>query len=600
MHTATLSRLRRPAIYGFALAFSLSLASAAFGQTDTAEDKKSTTAQIRELVTGLQTRRAELDQLAKKIEKNPDHATSVVMEKEISERREKYRRDVANLVKLVIGGEDAGADVAQGRAVAIEILEAEAPKMKETLAEQEKQMLALIDTAANGTPQEADEARTDLIGDISSSTRLLKYMKSNVDQRQQLGLDVESDTKHLTERLKARADVGVGLLKSTKEQIDELAKRPGIDADAEAQKELSTLRKQRDALAESLRTTADLMDQYGLDTSELRQSIISATGKLSQDILNKDVAAGLLESSAADAADWFRTNGAEIVFQLLTFLLILFVFWILARIARGTVRRVIERSKMQISSLARDFFIKMTSRTVMLLGFVIAIAQLGLEVGPLLAGLGIAGFIVGFALQDTLSNFASGLMILMYRPFDVGDAIEAAGVTGKVDQMNLVSTMVLTFDNQLLILPNKQVWGGIIRNITHQDTRRVDMTFGIGYSDDIQKAEEVLTAIVTSHEKVLKDPEPVVRLHTLGDSSMDFVVRPWSKTSDYWDVYWDVTREVKRRFDEEGISIPFPQRDVHIYQQAASGDGRDASDVQRSETETSAQTPMPVEEKDVS
>lgn len=598
MHTATLSRLPRPAIYGFALAFSLSLTSAAFGQTDTAEDKKSTTAQIRELVTGLETRRAELDQLAKKIEKNPDHATSVVMEKEISERREKYRRDVANLVKLVIGGEDAGADVAQGRAVAIESLEDEAPKMKETLAEQEKQMFALIDTAANGTPQEADKARTELIGDISSSTRLLKYMKSNVDQRQQLGLDVESDTKHLAERLKARADVGVGLLKSTKEQIDELAKRPGIDADAEAQKELSTLRKQRDALAESLRTTAALMDQYGLDTSELRQSIISATGKLSQDILNKDVAAGLLESSAADAADWFRTNGADIVFQLLTFLLILFAFWILSRIARGTVRRVIERSKMQISSLARDFFIKMTSRTVMLLGFLIAIAQLGVEVGPLLAGLGIAGFIVGFALQDTLSNFASGLMILMYRPFDVGDAIEAAGVTGKVDQMNLVSTMILTFDNQLLILPNKQVWGGIIRNITHQDTRRVDMTFGIGYSDDISKAEEVLTAIVTSHEKVLKDPEPVIRLHTLGDSSMDFIVRPWSKTSDYWDVYWDVTREVKRRFDEEGISIPFPQRDVHIYQQEASGNGADASDVQHSETETSAQTPIPVDEKD--
>jgi small conductance mechanosensitive channel len=305
-----------------------------------------------------------------------------------------------------------------------------------------------------------------------------------------------------------------------------------------------------------------------------------------------------LESSAADAADWFRTNGADIVFQLLTFLLILFAFWILSRIARGTVRRVIERSKMQISSLARDFFIKMTSRTVMLLGFLIAIAQLGVEVGPLLAGLGIAGFIVGFALQDTLSNFASGLMILMYRPFDVGDAIEAAGVTGKVDQMNLVSTMILTFDNQLLILPNKQVWGGIIRNITHQDTRRVDMTFGIGYSDDISKAEEVLTAIVTSHEKVLKDPEPVIRLHTLGDSSMDFIVRPWSKTSDYWDVYWDVTREVKRRFDEEGISIPFPQRDVHIYQQEASGNGADASDVQHSETETSAQTPIPVDEKD--
>ncbi|HSN83969.1 MAG TPA: mechanosensitive ion channel family protein, partial [Polyangiales bacterium] len=423
-------------------------------------------------------------------------------------------------------------------------------------------------------------------------TRLLKYLNSNIDQRKRLGLDVEADTAHLTKWLQARTDVGVGLLKGTKEQIDELAKRSGAEADVDAQKELPTLRKQRDALAENLRAAADLMDEHGLDTSELRQGIISATGKLSQDILNKDVAAGLVESAAADAADWFLTNGAEIVFQLLTFLLILFAFWVLSRIARGTVRRVIERSKLHMSSLARDFFIKMTSRTVMLLGLLIAIAQLGVEVGPLLAGLGIVGFIVGFALQDTLSNFASGMMILVYRPFDVGDAVEAGGVVGAVHQMNLVSTMILTFDNQLLVVPNKLVWGGIIRNITHQDKRRVDMTFGIGYSDDIPKAEEVLTAIVTSHEKVLKDPEPVVRLHTLGDSSMDFIVRPWSKTKDYWDVYWDVTREVKRRFDEEGISIPFPQRDVHIHRHGGSGDGAGASAAPHSETTTPAQTPI--------
>jgi small conductance mechanosensitive channel len=232
----------------------------------------------------------------------------------------------------------------------------------------------------------------------------------------------------------------------------------------------------------------------------------------------------------------------------------------------------------------------------MLIGIIIAVAQVGVEVGPVLAGLGIAGFVVGFALQDTLSNFASGLMILVYRPFDVGDAVEAAGVTGKVDQMNLVSTMILTFDNQLLIVPNKQVWGGIIRNITHQDKRRVDMTFGIGYSDDIPKAEKILTEIVTAHEKVLKDPEPVVRLHTLGESSVDFIVRPWSKTDEYWDVYWDVTREVKRRFDEEGISIPFPQRDVHIFHENGDGSGAAIEETQRSNTTTSSQTPVPSEQ----
>jgi small conductance mechanosensitive channel len=287
------------------------------------------------------------------------------------------------------------------------------------------------------------------------------------------------------------------------------------------------------------------------------------------------------------------------IFQILTFALILFAFWIAARVGRGVVRRGLSRSKLKISSLAREFFIKMTGRLIMLFGLIIAIAQLGIEVAPLLAGLGIAGFVVGFALQDTLSNFASGLMILVYRPFDVGDVIEAGGVMGKVDEMNLVSTMVLTFDNQLLVVPNKQIWGGVIRNVTHQDTRRVDMKFGIGYSDDIPKAEKVLEEILAGHEKVLADPEPVVRLHELADSSVNFVVRPWSKTEDYWDVYWDVTREVKRRFDADGISIPFPQRDVHVYRED-SGDTSGAGETQRSGTASTTQTVSPGEETDES
>ena len=261
-----------------------------------------------------------------------------------------------------------------------------------------------------------------------------------------------------------------------------MSERPGLDADPEAQTELADLREQRDLLAESQRVNVTLMDHYNLETAELRQGIISSTGKISQDILDKDVAAALFEEWTADATDWVRTNGAALVFQLVMFLLVLLAFWFLARIAKGTVRRALDRSRVGISSLARDFFIKSTGRMVMLLGVIIAIAQLGIEVGPLLAGLGIAGFVVGFALQDTLSNFASGMMILIYRPFDVGDVIEAGGVSGKVHEMNLVSTMVLTFDNQLLVVPNKQIWGGVIRNVTHQSKRRVDMTFGIGYS----------------------------------------------------------------------------------------------------------------------
>lgn len=597
MHTATHDGWLRPtASFVLVLMFTSLFSLAAFGQDEQAEEEKTVATQIQELVRDLETREAELQELSDKIEKNPDRAAAVMLEKEVSERRAKYRRDVGRLVELVLSGADAGAEVAQGRAAATEILQADAPKMKEKLGEQGKKIGELIDTVTNGTPEEAQKAREEFVARIPVSTRLLKYFQANIDLRKQLGVDVEADTAYLIKRLRTRADVGAGVLKGTKEEIDEMAARPGVDQDVEAQKELATLRKQRDALAESQRVNVDLMDLYGLETADLRRGIISATGKLSQDILDKDVASGLIESWLADGADWFRTNGAELVFQLVTFLLILFAFWILARIARGAVRRVIDRSKLKVSSLAKDFFIKMTSRLVMLLGLIIAIAQLGVEVGPLLAGLGIAGFIVGFALQDTLSNFASGLMILVYRPFDVGDAVEAGGVIGKVDQMNLVSTMILTFDNQLLIVPNKQVWGGIIRNITHQDKRRVDMTFGIGYSDDIPKAEKVLAEIVTSHEKVLKDPEPVVRLHALGDSSVDFVVRPWANTDDYWDVYWDITREVKQRFDEEEISIPFPQRDVHIYQEASAEPANPSSVPQHSNTTSAAQTPIPSED----
>ena len=211
--------------------------------------------------------------------------------------------------------------------------------------------------------------------------------------------------------------------------------------------------------------------------------------------------------------------------------------------------------------------VSVVSKVVMILGLLIALSQIGVEVAPLLTGLGIAGFIAGFALQDSLSNFAAGMMILFYRPFDVGDVIEAGGAFGKVSDMSLVSTTILSFDNQKLIVPNRKIWGDVIKNVTSESTRRVDLTFRISYGDDIERAERVLQEIVERNEHVLDDSEPIIRLHKLGDSSVEFVVRPWARRANYWDVYWDITRSVKKRFDEEGISIPFPQRDVHVHRE---------------------------------
>jgi small conductance mechanosensitive channel len=203
----------------------------------------------------------------------------------------------------------------------------------------------------------------------------------------------------------------------------------------------------------------------------------------------------------------------------------------------------------------------------MAIGFLMALSQIGISLGPMLAGLGVAGFVVGFALQDTLGNFAAGGMILIYRPYDVDDFIEVAGASGLVKKMSLVSTTITTFDNQTLVIPNSKIWGDVIKNVTAQKLRRVDLEFGIGYGDDVAFAERVLNDILEDHEKVLDKPEALVKVHALADSSVNFIVRPWVRTEDYWDVYWDLTREVKLRFDREGISIPFPQRDVHIYQE---------------------------------
>ena len=242
------------------------------------------------------------------------------------------------------------------------------------------------------------------------------------------------------------------------------------------------------------------------------------------------------------------------------------MFYFLSIVAGKATQKATARSR-QLSSLLRDFLVITARRLVFIIGLFVGLSALEINVGPVLAIVGAAGFVIAFALQNSLSNFASGILMLVYRPFDVGEFVNVAGVLGKVESMNLLSTQLRTPDNQQVIVPNNSVWGDVITNITGITERRVDMLFGIGYSDDIDKAQRILEEIVASNDKVLKEPEPIVRLHELGDSSVNFVCRPWVKPADYWDVYWYVTREVKRRFDAEGVSIPFPQRDVHLYQE---------------------------------
>ncbi|MDX1507209.1 MAG: mechanosensitive ion channel family protein [Woeseiaceae bacterium] len=313
----------------------------------------------------------------------------------------------------------------------------------------------------------------------------------------------------------------------------------------------------------ALQQIVDLMNEMGLDTREYRKQLLTATGELTTDVLDVSVVKGLLADWSAAIYEVIETEGPKALFSLLLFVLIVWVGSRLGRLTKSLTTRAIGAAHVNLSQLLKDMIVSAAGNLVFLFAILIALSQLGVSLGPLLAGLGIAGFILGFALQDSLSNFASGMMILVYRPFDVGDYVEAGGVEGRVDRMSLVNTTFKTFDNQVLVVPNNLIWQTVIKNLTAQTTRRVDLTFGIAYEDDIDKAKSILRDIVDNHPAVLDDPEPNIRVHSLGESSVDLILRPWVKTDDYWDTYWDLTEIVKKRFDEEGITIPFPQRTVH-------------------------------------
>jgi len=348
---------------------------------------------------------------------------------------------------------------------------------------------------------------------------------------------------------------------------------------AKAGADTVTIQEEIDALDEklhgttmSLQSLVRVLETRNLPTDGYRRLLLETTGDIGEDILNPNVVGGVVADRWQKILDWLRQNSAGILVKLATILLVLFVFGILARLSRRLVQRALSASPVETTELLRRLLVGIAAKLVWLLGLLVVLSVVGVDVGPMLAGLGIAGFVLGFALQDTLSNFAAGLMIMFYHPFDVGDYVTAGGVKGVVHSVSLVSTVITTPDNQVMVVPNNKVWGDVINNVTAQDKRRVDLTFGIGYGDDIPKARAILEDILKSHDLVLDEPESVVRVHELGDSSVNFVCRPWCRTEDYWTVYWDVTEAVKQRFDAEGVSIPFPQRDVDIHQVGGTDD----------------------------
>jgi small conductance mechanosensitive channel len=237
--------------------------------------------------------------------------------------------------------------------------------------------------------------------------------------------------------------------------------------------------------------------------------------------------------------------------------------WV-ARALRNVAKKMM--AKGDVDETLISFVGNLTYITLLAFVIIAALNQLGIQTTSFIAVIGAAGLAIGLALQGSLANFAAGVLMIIFRPFKAGDYIEGAGVAGVVEEIQIFATQLKTPDNKKIIVPNAKMMGDNITNYSAKDTRRVDMVIGVGYGDDLKKVREVLEDILAKDDRILEDPAPTIGVLELGDNSVNFAVRPWVKKEDYWGAYFDVTETVKRRFDEEGISIPYPQRDVHLYE----------------------------------
>ncbi len=264
-----------------------------------------------------------------------------------------------------------------------------------------------------------------------------------------------------------------------------------------------------------------------------------------------------------EALVFLKTSALEFGINLITAIVIFYVGRLGVRLITKGIHKVM--TAQEVDKTLISFVTNLISMILLVIVVIAAVGALGVQTTSFIAILGAAGLAVGLALQGSLSNFASGVLIIIFRPYKVGDFIEGAGIAGVVVDVQILTTILKTGDNKQIIVPNSQIMGGIITNYSANDTRRVDMVVGVSYEDDLDKVRSTIEELIAAEDRILDDPAPTIAVSELADSSVNFVVRPWVKTADYWGVMFDLTEAIKKRFDQDGISFPFPQQDVHLY-----------------------------------
>jgi len=268
-----------------------------------------------------------------------------------------------------------------------------------------------------------------------------------------------------------------------------------------------------------------------------------------------------------EVLEMLKTTGVDFGINVVTAIAIFYIGRLVVRLFVRGLTKVMHAQ--EVDKTLQTFVSNLVNMVLLMFVIVAAISALGIQTTSLIAVLGAAGLAIGLALQGSLSNFASGVLIVMFRPYKVGDWVEAAGISGSVEEVQILTTVLKTGDNKRVIVPNGQIMDSIITNFSANNTRRIDMVIGVSYDDDLDEVRKTLKGLVAADSRILKDPACTIAVSELADSSVNFVVRPWVKTSDYWGVRFELTEAIKKRFDKEGISFPYPQQDVHLYKASA-------------------------------
>jgi small conductance mechanosensitive channel len=430
----------------------------------------------------------------------------------------------------------------------------------ETRAAQEREQ---FDKFAQ-SPQ-ADIARA-FIEDLNDLRKdYVETLLGQLEIRRSIGLETESLLQVLRQRVTMLLESLAGQVALDAMSIQALRERLAEDPlDEDLAQALGLVQTKQNANLDHFDRVIDLAERMGLPVAEQRSLLIRERGAIGVELLQRDVFNVLWRDEFEQLRHSLVRQGPDLLFRFMLFALILVVAWVVARLVRGVVRLAASHRRFGLSVLVRDTLIALSGVAVMSAGVVVALAAVGVSLGPIVAGIGVLGILVGLAVQDSLGNLAAGAMILVHRPFDVDDHIQVAGANGIVKRMNWLATTINTFDNQVLVVPNRRIWGDTIVNFTASHVRRVDIKVNFSYSEDVDRVHAVLADILEQHEAVLAKPEPQIHVVGMEESAMAIVIKPWVRTEAYWSTLWELNRLIKKRFDAEGIEIPFPQRVVTL------------------------------------